>query len=439
MTTIPATLHGPNPLPPSAGLASSNATLTDVLGMIRRRLLSIIFLFVVFGSMACGGFYVWWVYLPTYSAVGLIECVTSVPRESLAIADERLPDREHERFVLTQVQMVESPNVINAVLASDDVRSTQWFLDIPARKSAFDELIEQLTVQPVRGTNHMSISMATRHRADARPIVEQVMQQYLESVETRSADRFRDDLDIASGELTRARASLQAKREQLKALAERLRSGKARPSATAELAEIKESIFAAADVTQPQWDILRSLQAGCPDDTILVPDSTQIGYYSFPFWKVERPKSYIGSGYSGNLGYAFPTGLGAKVAQPDRPVVVVAGDGGFMYNPQEMSTAVQHGINIVVVVFNDNAFGNVGRDLDLGFGGAYGTDLHNPDFSRLARSYGMKAIKVDDPATVGDSVADAIQMNAPVLVEVPVGRMPVPAFFGRRPQAAKAS
>ena len=225
----------------------------------------------------------------------------------------------------------------------------------------------------------------------------------------------------------------------MKALVERLRSGKARPSAIAELAEIKESIFAAADVTQPQWDILRSLQAGCPDDTILVPDSTQIGYYSFPFWKVERPKSYIGSGYSGNLGYAFPTGLGAKVAQQDRPVVVVAGDGGFMYNPQEMSTAVQHGINIVVVVFNDNAFGNVGRDLDLGFGGAYGTDLHNPDFSRLARSYGMKAIKVDDPATVGDTVADAIQMNAPVLVEVPVGRMPVPAFFGRRPQAAKAS
>ena len=225
MTTIPATLHGPNPLPPSAGLASSNATLTDVLGMIRRRLLSIIFLFVVFGSMACGGFYVWWVYLPTYSAVGLIECVTSVPRESLAIADERLPDREHERFVLTQVQMVESPNVINAVLASDDVRNTKWFQEIPARKSAFDELIEQLTVQPVRGTNHMSISMATRHRADARPIVEQVMQQYLESVETRSADRFRDDLDIASGELTRARASLQAKREQLKALAERLPGG----------------------------------------------------------------------------------------------------------------------------------------------------------------------------------------------------------------------
>ena len=109
-----------------------------------------------------------------------------------------------------------------------------------------------------------------------------------------------------------------------------------------------------------------------------------------------------------------------------------------MYDVSEMSTAVQHGINIVVVVFNDNAYGNVGRDLDIGFGGAYGTDLHNPDFSRLARSYGMKALKVDDPTKVGDSVAEAIQMDAPVLVEVPVGRMPVPHFFPRRPQAVAA-
>lgn len=225
----------------------------------------------------------------------------------------------------------------------------------------------------------------------------------------------------------------------MKALAERIRSAGSRPSATAELADIRESVFAAADATQPQWDILRSLQAGCPDDTILVPDSTQIAYYSFPFWKIKSKRSYIGSGYSGNLGSAFPTGLGAKVAQPDRPVVVVAGDGGFMYNVSEMSTAVQHGINIVVLVFNDNAFGNVGRDLDLGFGGAYGTDLHNPDFPRLARSFGMKAIQVADPAKVGESVADAIQMDAPVLIEIPVGRMPVPAFFGQRPQAAKAN
>ena len=220
-------------------------------------------------------------------------------------------------------------------------------------------------------------------------------------------------------------------------LAARIRSAGSRPSQADKIADVKKTVFDSAPGTQPQWDILQSLQAGVPDDTILIPDSTQIGYYSMAFWKVASQNSYIGSGYSGNLGFAFPTGLGAKVAQPDRPVVVIAGDGGFMYNVSEMATAVQHDINLVTVVFNDNAFGNVGRDLDLGWGGAYGTELHNPDFPRLARSFGMEAIQVKDPTKVGDSISDAIQMNKPVLVEVPVGPMPVPGFFGQRPQAPK--
>jgi acetolactate synthase-1/2/3 large subunit len=223
----------------------------------------------------------------------------------------------------------------------------------------------------------------------------------------------------------------------MKELASRIRSAGSRPSQVDKIAEVKKTVFDSAPGTQPQWDILQSLQAGVPDDTILIPDSTQIGYYSMAFWKVASRNSYIGSGYSGNLGYAFPTGLGAKVAQPDRPVVVVAGDGGFMYNVSEMATAVQHDINLVTVVFNDNAFGNVGRDMDLGFGGAYGTELHNPDFPRLARSFGMEAMQVKDPTKVGDSIADAIQMNKPVLIEVPVGPMPVPGFFGQRPKAPK--
>jgi acetolactate synthase-1/2/3 large subunit len=223
----------------------------------------------------------------------------------------------------------------------------------------------------------------------------------------------------------------------MKELAARIRSAGSRPSQVDKIADVKKTVFDSAPGTQPQWDILQSLQAGVPDDTILIPDSTQIGYYSMAFWKVASRNSYIGSGYSGNLGFAFPTGLGAKVAQPDRPVVVVAGDGGFMYNVSEMATAVQHDINLVTVVFNDNAFGNVGRDLDIGWGGAYGTELHNPDFPRLARSFGMEAIQVKDPTKVGDSISDAIQMNKPVLVEVPVGPMPVPGFFGQRPQAPK--
>src|SRR5438093_1487803 len=147
------------------------------------------------------------------------------------------------------------------------------------------------------------------------------------------------------------------------------------------------------------------------------------------FFPVYRPRTYINSSYSGNLGFEYPTALGAKVACPSKPVVMIAGDGGFMYYAQEMATAVQHGINVVAVVFNDNAYGNVARDLDEHWGGKFAAELHNPDFVRLAEAYGAVGRRAKEPAEVGKLVADAIQMDRPVLIEVPVGRMARPVFF----------
>ena len=77
------------------------------------------------------------------------------------------------------------------------------------------------------------------------------------------------------------------------------------------------------------------------------------------------------SSYYGNLGFTYPFALGAKVAQPERAVVAVSGDGGFLFNSQELSTAVKYGINAVVVVFNDGAFGNVLRGPKNEVRGAY--------------------------------------------------------------------
>ena len=67
-----------------------------------------------------------------------------------------------------------------------------------------------------------------------------------------------------------------------------------------------------------------------------------------------------------------------KVAKPDRPVLCVSGDGGFMFNSSELSTAVKYGINVTTIVFRDDAYGNVARDLDELFSGTYETDLLNP-------------------------------------------------------------
>ena len=81
------------------------------------------------------------------------------------------------------------------------------------------------------------------------------------------------------------------------------------------------------------------------------------------------------------------------------------------------------------VVFNDGAFGNVGRDLDEAWGGTYGAELTNPDFMKLADAYGVVGLRAGTPTDVGALVNRAVGMDRPVLIEVPVGRMPRPAFF----------
>ncbi len=214
----------------------------------------------------------------------------------------------------------------------------------------------------------------------------------------------------------------------LERLLERLRAAAPRPSRKAEREALRAEM-AALDTTEPNAPILESLRAGTPEDAIVIAGMTQIGYYSRPFWPVFRPRTYLNSSYSGNLGFEYPTALGAKVAQPDRPVIAICGDGGFMYNVQEMSTAVKYGINVVAVVFNDDAYGNVARDLDEAWGGAWEADFRNPDFMKLADAYGVAGIRVEKPTEVGDAVRRALALNRPALVEVRVGRMPRPPFF----------
>jgi acetolactate synthase I/II/III large subunit len=215
----------------------------------------------------------------------------------------------------------------------------------------------------------------------------------------------------------------------LEKLLERLRAGGTpRPSRKAEREKLRAEV--AGFMTQePNSSILRSLRQGIPEDAIVIAGMTQIGYFSRPFFPVYRPRTYITSSYSGNLGFEYPTALGAKVACPGRPVVMIAGDGGFLYYAQEMATAVQQGINVVAVVFNDNAYGNVARDLDEHWGGKFAAELHNPDFVRLAEAYGAVGRRAKDPTEVGKLIADAVQLDRPVLIEVPVGRMARPVFF----------
>lgn len=226
-------------------------------------------------------------------------------------------------------------------------------------------------------------------------------------------------------------------RATLEALLERLRAASPpRPSRKAEHEALRARI-AAENTMEPNASIMKSLRAGAPENTILVAGMTQIGYYSRPFWPVYEPRTYLSSSYSGNLGYAYPVALGAKVARPDRPVVSISGDGGFLFNAQELATSVRHGISVVAVVFNDSSYGNVARDLDESWGGQYGAELTNPDFMKLADAYGVIGMRAKQPTEVGRLVREAIEKDRPAVVEVPVGRMSRPAFFTPRRTPSK--
>jgi acetolactate synthase-1/2/3 large subunit len=203
-----------------------------------------------------------------------------------------------------------------------------------------------------------------------------------------------------------------------------------RDSRADELNVLKERVADKLFEIQPQASFGEAIRAELPEDGILINESTQVGYWSTLGFPVYKPRSFLTSGYQGTLGYGFATALGAQVGNPNTRVISVNGDGGFMYNVQELSTAVMHKIPLTTIVFNDNAFGNVKRiQTEMYRGRTIASDLLNPDFVKLAESFGMLGIRTETPDGLRDAIQTAFRSGGPVLIEVPVGPMPNPGRF----------
>ena len=172
---------------------------------------------------------------------------------------------------------------------------------------------------------------------------------------------------------------------------------------------------------QPQMAYLNILRAVLPEDAIVTDELSQVGFASWYGFPVYQPRTFITSGYQGTLGSGFATALGAKVAHPDRPVVAITGDGGFMFGVQELATAVQFNIGVVTLVFNNNAYGNVRRDQRERFGGrVVASDLVNPDFVKLAESFGVGAARVTSPDHFRPALEKALADGGPYLIDIEV-------------------
>jgi acetolactate synthase I/II/III large subunit len=208
-----------------------------------------------------------------------------------------------------------------------------------------------------------------------------------------------------------------------------------RDSRVASSRALKEEIAGKLDELRPQMEYLRAIRDVLPDDGILVDESTQVGYVSRVGYETRLPRTYLSSGHAGTLGWGFPTALGAQHALPDTPTVSITGDGGFMFNVQELSTAVHHEIPLVTVLFNDGSFGNVRRmQLELYGKRVIATDLTNPDFVRMAESFGVYAMRAEEPQALRSALTRAIEARRPCLIEVPCRQMPEPWPFLQLPR-----
>ena len=183
-----------------------------------------------------------------------------------------------------------------------------------------------------------------------------------------------------------------------------------------------------------QNEVIQTLRKELPDDAILVSGVTNIGYWSNLAYTVRHPRTYLTSSYFATLGYSFPTALGAKLAAPDKQVVCVVGDGGFLYGCAELATAVRQGINLVTVVFNDGAFGSTKSDQMVNFNGRIvGTELNNPDFAKLAELFGAKGLKAE-PEQLGKALDEALGAQRPVVIEVPLPTLIAPFQIFSEPE-----
>ncbi|AMA57127.1 thiamine pyrophosphate-dependent enzyme [Bradyrhizobium sp. CCGE-LA001] len=190
-----------------------------------------------------------------------------------------------------------------------------------------------------------------------------------------------------------------------------------------DIREATASAQAEIQRVQPQMAYLNILREVLPANAIVTDELSQVGFASWYGFPVYEPRSFITSGYQGTLGSGFPTALGAKVANPDKPVVAITGDGGFMFGVQELSTAVQFNIGVVTLVFNNNAYGNVRRDQRQHFDGrVVASDLVNPDFVKLAESFGVAAARVTAPEQFKAVLEKALSHDGPYLISVEVDR-----------------
>ncbi len=170
--------------------------------------------------------------------------------------------------------------------------------------------------------------------------------------------------------------------------------------------------------TRARLAALGALRAALPSDAAVFSDMTQIAYLGNYAFRAERPGLWFHPSGYGALGYALPAAVGAKIAQPERPILALAGDYGVQFTLQELMTAVELDLTLPVVVWNNEALGQIRHDMQLGGIAPIGVVALNPDFPALAGACGAAAARVHTPAQLTQSLRNALARSGPTLIEI---------------------
>lgn len=188
--------------------------------------------------------------------------------------------------------------------------------------------------------------------------------------------------------------------------------------------EVKEICQAVKDDLRaqigPYAEIADIINKQLADDLILVTDVTIPGYtWGNKLVEIHEPRNYHYM-TGGGIGQGLPMAIGAKIGRPNQPVVLIAGDGGFMVNAGEMITAIEEDTPIIVLLFDDGGYGILRYYQEAAYGRRAAVDLKNPDFVEMAKSMGFESEKVTSVEEFDKGLANAVASNKPYMVVVDV-------------------
>ncbi|HEY1383680.1 MAG TPA: thiamine pyrophosphate-dependent enzyme, partial [Dongiaceae bacterium] len=203
----------------------------------------------------------------------------------------------------------------------------------------------------------------------------------------------------------------------LAALTERIRAGR-KPDAVRLAAIRTANVGEIHPLERKHIAVLDAVRASLPMDGQVFTDMTQIAYTANSYFPCEVPRRWFHPLGFGTLGYAVPAAIGGRIACPDRATIAIVGDGGFLFTMQELGTAVELGLALPILVWNNDAFGQIAYGMNTRDIPELGVRQRNPDYLALARAFGAEAVRPGSLQALTAAIRDAFAAKGPTLIEV---------------------